>query len=496
MNDRVLSSTRLLLLAYAGAWLLLTLAQIGYLPCARYAWGYNFWQYLPVEVAAPLAALSLILCFTAVRQRVAAVVHQIAALLMRTRPRGTGALFLLLVPALLWAVRERQLLGDSEIFVLTAATGTSFLFPDIGASFLIGHLYQLGNALGLDTHGCVSVIQAATCACGAIALFFSVRSAAYLAPSWQAPATALLFSGGLVRVFAGHVEVYAFILVAVAGYLWTALAALQGRVGVAIPGVVLGVAVWLHLSALCLVPSLLLLLLMAEQSPGASRSRAVIVTLVLVALPSALFFAGMVVAGRHSDLTQAFEVLREITGVSANPDAVHRWVRGWGGEPSHGTDYVFVSRAHLKYLANASHVLSPAALPILVVALMRRPSLFWLTPTARFLSVACTPLIAYALLLRPVWGPFDWDLFTIVAFFLTALAAHLLAQAPRNPPVTSEAQEIHTWLVGTSLLFVTIPFLLMARGPVRDAGPFAGQSFGVHILHPESPKNIPLLPWL
>ncbi len=477
-------------------WLLLTSVQFGIVPIARHAWGYNFWQYLPNGVAGGLAVASFALCFSAVRRGIGTVAQAVAVRAAGAQRLGAVPLALAGLGLVLWTMRERHLIGDSGIFIWAAASDMHFVVPDTGSTFLLWSLYHLGTFLLPGTGGGISMVQAATCVCGPLAIVLGARAAMYLAPGWGAPATILLFSGGVARVFAGHVEVYAFVLVGAAAYLWTALMALEGRIDFWVPALVLGIGLWLHASALCLVPSLLVLPALQKGAPELLDWRRATKMIVLLALPSVMFYLCAFSAGWQQDLERAVEVVREIAGVSANPDAPHRWVRGWGGDPSHGTDYVFLSTTHLKYLVNAAHVLSSAALPILAGTLLLRPSLFLATPTARFLCVSCAPLIVYALVLRPVWGPFDWDLFSVPAFFLTALGVHLLAQAAHEPSTGSLVEEIHVWLIATSLLFVTVPFLLMARGPVRDAGPFSGIEFGLYMLRPEAPENVPIEPWL
>ena len=78
-------------------------------------------------------------------------------------------------------------------------------------------------------------------------------------------------------------------------------------------------------------------------------------------------------------------------------------VRAWLG-PAHGT---LISLINVVYGLTAWSMPGPAA---------------GLAAASRFLLAANVPLLVYALTLRPIWGPFDWDLFAITAFFLAALA--------------------------------------------------------------------------
>jgi hypothetical protein len=137
-------------------------------------------------------------------------------------------------------------------------------------------------------------------------------------------------------------------------------------------------------------------------------------------------------------------------------------------------------------------VLAPGALPVLVWFAWRNPRGFRATATARFLLAASLPLLVYALTLRPIWGPFDWDLFAITAFFLAALSAHMLCTALRDPTYA----QVVIWLVGFSLLFVGIPLLLMGATAPGGAGPFGVGEFDFHSIEPTSASFETLEPWL
>jgi hypothetical protein len=214
--------------------------------------------------------------------------------------------------------------------------------------------------------------------------------------------------------------------------------------------------------------------------------------LALAALPSVVFLLVVWMLGAGAAFERGWGALSEILGTSDGPNALNRWVRGWGGEPSLGTDYVFLALPHLKYLGNAAHVLAPGALPVLLWFALRDRRVFRATAPARFLLAACLPLLIYALTLRPIWGPFDWDLFAITALFLAALSAHVLRAALRDPTYA----QVVLWIVGFSLLFVGIPFLLMGVATPVGAGPFGVVEFDFHSVEPTSPSFETLEPWL
>jgi len=384
--------------------------------------------------------------------------------------------------------------GDSAILLYASSTWSSFHIPEIGATFLIGLVSQVGRSLGLGLDAVVDLVRLAVCVSGTLALLLMWRAARHLTPGRHAlGGVLLLVGGGTLRIFTGHFEVYAFVLAAAGAYLWAALAYLNGRAPWIAPCIALGVAVWMHFAAVCLIPSLLLLPRLSGD-PGSAREHAgrLVAGIALVAAPSVAFLLLAWLLGAGDEFAQRWGVVGEILGTSEAPGALNRWLRGWGGEPSAGTDYVFLSVPHLKYLANAAHVLAPGALPALVWLACRKPRSFRASPIARFLLAACLPLLVYALLLRPIWGPFDWDLFAITAFFFAALSAHVLSTSLRDPVYA----QVVVWIVGFSLLFVGIPFLAMGIAPAVGAGPFGVGEFDFHSVEPGTPGFEFLERWL
>ncbi len=470
------------------AWCLLAAAQLGWLPFARHAWAFNLWSYLPCWAPWLLGAGSLLLCAARVR---AGVVAGFAAAGRRLGGGvGVDAASAAALALGLWALRERTLGGDSAVLVAAAHAGHAFVFPEVGATFLLRSCLELGRELGLRP---VESMRMLSCASGGVAIFLLLRVGRELAPGGSAAAVALfVLSGGLARVFAGRVEVYAPLLAAILAYLWTALRAARGAGSSTAPALCLGVAIWLHAAALLLLPSLLLVPVLRR--PGASRARKGQEGLALAALagaPLALFLASQAAGAGTTSLAQALRRALEILGQSGEPGATRWWVRGWGGAPSIGTDVVLLGPAHLKYLLNAFALLVPGLLPLLAWLLARRPRAFLAGAQPRLLASAALPLVAYTLALRPFWGPWDWDLFSATALVLACLAVR----------VASELRSVHTpglaaACIGFQLLFFGIPFLWIAAGTPREAGPFGFRGFDYDLRKAGTPPPERLAPWL
>ena len=481
-------------LAALACWGLLVALQIGWIPFARYAWAFNLWGYFPSWVGVTLGGAALLLCFGPVRAAIAsggARIGDETARLPRLPALLAALLGLAILAWLLWLLRERYVAGDSALLVLAVHGGWTFVFQEPGASFLVHHAVAAADSVRF---GPLNGVRVLSCLCSVPAIWFLVGAARNLgAPRFAAAIVLLVLSGGLIRVFAGHVEVYAPLLAAASGYLWAALAYLRRRAPWWAPALALGVTLWMHVASVTLIPSLLLLpWLASERSDEPRPILRSVAGAALSGVPILVFLALLLVFGYGEDVWRAGDQAIEVLGRSPEPDATRWWVRGWGSYPSIGTDVIFLSWPHLKYLLNAAYLLAPATLPLLVGFAIARRRLLLQAPAARFLLAAAIPLVAYSCLLRPFWGPFDWDLFSLAALVLSLLAAHLVATG-LAPSVRAH---VAVWLVGFQLAFVAIPFVATGLGKWRDAGPFQPRQWTVDLRSPNTPPPDVLEPWL
>ena len=239
---------------------LLVPVQLGWVAALSHAWGFNLWQYQPPAVAALLGVALLSLAFRRVRSWLLGGIERVEQLIVDAIGRRRALVLLLVaVPVALWFLRERRFYGDSTILVYSSISGSEFVFPEIGASFLLGWSMHVARALGTSS---LSVYQLLMCGSGAVAVGCFLGLGRSLAPEGARGSlfAALVLCGGVLRVFAGHVEVYGFVVAAAAAYLWAAAAFLRGRCGYSLPALAFGVGLWIHLSFAFLAPSLVLLL--------------------------------------------------------------------------------------------------------------------------------------------------------------------------------------------------------------------------------------------
>jgi hypothetical protein len=473
-------------------WLVLCEAQLGWLPFSTHAWGFNFWAYLPPWLAIGFASAALALCHPRARQLLIDGARRVSRASAGWPGSTRDVVVFIATVALLWALRERILLADSALLFHAALRGWQFVFPDVGATFLM-HSVVHANFLPMSAPDRLQLVY---CLLGGVMVLVTLRAGRFVGGGSML--ALLLLTSGVARIFAGHVETYSVLLCAVMVYVWSSLAYLAGRVRWWVPCLALGVSGWLHLSSLCLVPSIAVLPWLARPDLSlrgwlGQVSRGALVA----AVPMIAFAAGVAVFGQTDDLERGYHVALEIVAGRETAEGLNKqwWVRIGDRPAEMGIDYVFMSIAHLKYLANASHVLMPfAPWVVLLGAFLARPT--FRSPTARFLAVAAAPTLLYAFMLRPFWGPFDWDLFAITALCVGLLAAHLLATG-----LGSETRaHVATCLIGFQVLFVGLPFLAINVAPVRDAGPFVAAYHGygrsIMEIEPGEPPRGPLAPWL
>lgn len=487
--------SRWISVAALALWLALVTAQMGWLPFTEFAWAYNFWRYFPDWIGWLAQAAALALCVSRVRDALSKGAGALALRFGELPGPARDATIFVSVVALLWVMRERMLIADSFLLYNSVREGWLFVFPDVGATFFMRTMVHADVIPLLPTQR----LQLAYCVCGGIAALLAIRVARRLGPGGArevAIVVLLVSTAGFARIFAGHVETYSVVLCAVLFYFWMALAYIEGDVSWWLPCLALGIAGWLHLSALYLVPSLALLPRIASPQLPAREWLATLVRGAPIAMsPMIAFWLVAFALGYTEDIERGLHVIMEVVAGEKTAEGLDKqwWVR-IGGEPGDvGLDYVFLGWGQLKYLANSAHVLMPFAGLIIASVAIRCRTAFG-TPAARLLLAASLPTIVYAFMLRPFWGPFDWDLFAITACCISLLAGHLLITSFES---TTRAH-VATCLLGFQILFVGLPFLVLGIFQPRDAGPFFGKKYlrTIGELRQGGEPKGALVPWL
>lgn len=454
--------------------------QLGLVPPLRGFWGFNLWQYLPLTAQLAFSILTVLLCFTKVRAFIINALSRISITPPLSHKIPITIVSAIGIAAILWLLRERFAFGDAGI-LLTYYTlsGVVFVIKEMGTSFLIAIASTNRSVVfGLNP---AETIQLMICFFGSATILLIIKISTYLAPrrETQTSIAAMVIAAGLLRICAGHLEVYAIVLCAGTAYLLAALAYLRNQIPYRVPCLLLGVGIWVHLVFLCLIPSLILLARLAPPSKPPRYSR-LFTDLSLLAAPSLLFLTIIAAMDQTDSLNAAKWWIERMLGLLPNESEEEIWMFLEPGKTKMIADFGFLSLGHIKYLINAFYLLAPFTLPILAGIAAFAPGRLVRTRESRFLTFSCIPLIGYALLLRPYWGPYDWDLFSLTSLFLTFLAAHVSIGRWHE----RSWNDLSVWLVGSSHLFVTIPLLWIGIAVSHPVGPFVHKPFDPKSLQP------------
>lgn len=467
-------------------WLVLFGIVYEYLPGFGRTWGFNLLRYLPDWAGWLLVVVGLLAATEEARRGAIRAARALGARVraIPSRPREAGLYLVSL--AVFWGVHEKVLLGDSILLVVNSSADGRPAYPETGGAMALWLLFHGADAIGLPM---IPTVRLLACALGAAAVVWVVRGARLAAPDNRAAAAIplLAFSGGLMAALAGRIEIQAGVVAIAAAYLSLGLRFLapasasidppdKGGSALRAPALVLGLLIWVEPYCLLLLPGLLLL-------PKLAGRGRVLPALGYALLPLALHLA-FLLAVNPKDLPMATIVGRALGSAQG-------FVRVTG-DRSRGTDYFLLSLPHLKYLANAAFVLVPAALPTVITLFIVLRKRALATSPVRFLAASTGGILVATVAVRPVWGPFDWDLFSVTALCLAFLAGSLLALL--------DGDSIRTHLVaaavGLQITFVAIPLLVIGQGDVIAAGPFTVKHFDVRLYRTGKPPPRRVSRWL
>ncbi len=405
-------------------------------------WGIHSAAFLPTvaRLALFLAACALV-CLA---PRLAAALQSRAV--PRGLSRGAPVIGLAILAATLWHLRERiYFLGDAKAMLgfyeaeQVGAHGHAFLTTLVNYNLFRAMRASFGAAPE-DVVGATSV--AAGVLFAAIGFRATVRLATSAGERWLS--LALLLSGGVLALFAGYVENYAFVLPAILLYVASGVEAADGRRGLARPFLLLLAAMGFHFVGITLLPSFAFL---AARRPTA-RGRALGAGLTAILLAAA---AGLVWLSRDPGLG-ATDLGRHLLFFPG--DSFYR-------------AYGFLAPAHLAEIVNEILLLLPFGTPLLLWVLPRRRSLRALfEPAGAFLGIACLGAVGFLLAFNAEIGVArDWDLFAFVAVPLALLASRLASAVV--PP--ARARELAIAALAVQLAN-TIPFIWTSHDPSAGLG--------------------------
>jgi tetratricopeptide (TPR) repeat protein len=337
-----------------------------------------------------------------------------------------------------WTFRVRHLLlGDSYIVVNTLPMGgglhpreplTIFLHQSVYRA--LRHLPAMSALPATEAAWRSVALESAACGAGFIFVVLHIAREIVRLGNGGASSVAValvLAAQGYALLFFGYVENYTYLILAMAVYLLVALRYLRGRGHLLTPAVVLLVASWLHLSAVALVPSFMVLVIhgtrQRETRPKAIRDLLLAATFVLMsfAIPSLL-------GSQWNGLRMVQNIMGE----------------AWRGHRTgSGLSYMFSGR-HFRDFFSEQFLIGPLGmfllLPAAVVAIARRT---WKRSAPLYLlAAALVPLAGAWAASDPGLGyPRDWDIFAPWGLMFTAAGLGLFQVRQAGRETLGRAKE-------------------------------------------------------
>jgi len=246
---------------------LIVLHGLPYMTGLPYFWGLDQWKYLRGPWVWPVLALGTLLLIPPVSRILSRLLGKIDRFAVEERPRPAAvAIYIVVLPIaafIMWTFRNStHFLGDGYLWANNLMTGGGGSEPV--STWLYRMIYR-----GLNTvrvFGEVNPVRASAVTSVAAGLVFVafIRKTALLLSERRGDYLLIalsLASCGAVMLFCGYVETYPPLAAGVMAYIYFSLRYLR-RGGTALPALAAFiVTAVLHLSALALLPSLLLLLL-------------------------------------------------------------------------------------------------------------------------------------------------------------------------------------------------------------------------------------------
>ncbi|HKQ59563.1 MAG TPA: tetratricopeptide repeat protein [Candidatus Eisenbacteria bacterium] len=407
-------------------------------------WGANAYAFLPRAMLI-VACAALVMVLALAFRRGPAVDRALDALPRPPVAPWLGLAAVVVSFLIFWFFREgHTLLGDGSPLTRSLPQGQRF-HPYQPLTFVL-HQWFYGLTRGLFANAAPAEVARATVGlssalCGA--LFVPVAWGLSRELAGERSAVALTFvtilAQGYVQLFFGYVENYTFNALVLGAYLLTALRFVRGSAPLALPAMALAINVGLDLSAVLLVPSFMVLLVIGlRRSPGRALRDVAIMAVVVVAI-----------AALMARIQPGYSLIATAYGIVHQALFAH-------GDQARSLAYMF-SWEHVRDFKNAQMLIGPAAAFLFVAGLV------WVAISRALPAATAFVLAVGVVALGGAWVttdlglgyPRDWDLFAPSGLALTAAGLGIALSGAWRPDA------LRRWLLVLAAvsLFHTVPWI-------------------------------------
>jgi tetratricopeptide (TPR) repeat protein len=404
-------------------------------------WGLNQWAYLPHWVCLPATLLSLFFFVPRFNRFAVNTTKALTSPVFQYTGERKHLWYLvlsLLFFILFWMLKTKTyFLGDGYQILSNVETGEfSFRWTEPLETLLHLKAFKLGGTVfNLDVETVYAILS---CVAGTIFVYLSLLFSDFLGKEKAQKILALfiLISMGSTQLFYGYVEHYSFLFVFVFGFLLLSVTYLEGRTRLIFPILAFISAFLFHISALCLLPSLFFLFLLAGKKSRFERVKNILLGLFVVFLVLIIFWAYK----RYSWSVPPLFV----------PFIQGRYT---------GPDYTLFSLSHLLDILNQQLLAAPVGLILILGALIcgKGKALLRDRISQFLLIVALSQLFSNFLVDPGLGASRDWDMFSAMSLGYVLLGLYLLLRFFND---RTRFQYLAVILVITSL-HSTVPWIAL-----------------------------------
>lgn len=243
-------------------------------------WGLQQMKSFPVYINMLTSAIILVLSFELIAYRLISLLEILIANLSKLASFFVPTIFATFMTIISWLLRTNKIYGDGGATINIMESGKQIINGKEPLDRLITTLtYQFLNGhFDISAKDTIAIIS---CSAGFIYWLTCFYIAKTLTGNqkYRIVTLLLLISPGVTQVFYGNIENYSLLGAGIMLYLYLALKSIAEKKRPYYPALVLGTTIGIHMSAVCLLPSLMALCLLITAN---DKLRSIIISFLII----------------------------------------------------------------------------------------------------------------------------------------------------------------------------------------------------------------------